>query len=464
MDGSPSSIRGSDPASGATDQPDTPTDEVELGIDRRRLADGREFRVIKVRRDPARLGRALAAAGFSAVDVGCHATVLRARGRDRLARSAEQRDRLIGGISRGRWAPKTLRLVDDQHVGAALRLVRHRRGWRQVDLAEAIGVHRSSVSRVERGHLEDHTLDAIRRMAAALDVRLDLVPRWRGGDLDRLLNARHSRLHEELARTFAGLSGWVAAPEVSFSTYGERGIVDVLAWHAVRRAVLVVEIKTDIVDVNELMGTLDRKRRLARGIAQARGWDASIVGCWVVVAESSTNRRRVEAHRTVLRSAFPMDGRAIPGWLRDPSVPMAGLSFWSGAQATHVRGGSAPIRRVRGGAQVPPERAPGSGRRSIQAPGGPVEPPTCGPCAPGGPQPDHEAQRADHARPAARSPTTRLNERTMRARRPAARPRDGGPHGPGSAGPNGSRRQGRHVYSWSCPPCRSGRSRRSDPA
>ncbi len=61
---------GSDPASGATDQPDTPADEVAVGIDRRRLADGREFRVIKVRRDAARLGRALVAAGFSAVDVG----------------------------------------------------------------------------------------------------------------------------------------------------------------------------------------------------------------------------------------------------------------------------------------------------------------------------------------------------------------------------------------------------------
>ncbi len=61
---------GSDPTSGAVDQPETPANEVELAIDRRRLADGREFRVIKVRRDGARLGRALVEAGFSAVDVG----------------------------------------------------------------------------------------------------------------------------------------------------------------------------------------------------------------------------------------------------------------------------------------------------------------------------------------------------------------------------------------------------------
>ena len=59
-----------DPSSGAVDQPETPAGEAELGIDRRRLADGREFRVVKVRRDAARLGSALAAAGFSAVDVG----------------------------------------------------------------------------------------------------------------------------------------------------------------------------------------------------------------------------------------------------------------------------------------------------------------------------------------------------------------------------------------------------------
>lgn len=260
--------------------------------------------------------------------------------------------------------------MDDQRVGSALRKVRHRRGWRQHDLAEAIGVHRSMVSRVERGHLGDHTLDLVRQMAAALDVRLDLVPRWRGGDLDRLLNAGHARLHEELARHFADLPGWRALPEVSFSSFGERGIVDILAWHAGRRAVLVVEIKTDIADVNELMGTLDRKRRLARSIAQEHGWDPAIVGCWVVVAESSTNRRRVEVHGAVLRAAFPLDGRAIPGWLREPAVSMAGLSFWSGAHSPHASRGVVTIRRVRGSSRPSPKRDPTHGAGRTRRPDG----------------------------------------------------------------------------------------------
>jgi ubiquinone/menaquinone biosynthesis C-methylase UbiE len=59
-----------DPASGALDQPVTPAVETHAGIDRRRLADGREFRVVKVHRTTARLGEALAKAGFEPVDVG----------------------------------------------------------------------------------------------------------------------------------------------------------------------------------------------------------------------------------------------------------------------------------------------------------------------------------------------------------------------------------------------------------
>ena len=51
---------------------------------------------------------------------------------------------------------------------------------------------------------------------------------------------------------------------MSFSIFGERGVIDVAAWNAEHRALLVIELKTDIVDVNELVGTFDRKVRLGR--------------------------------------------------------------------------------------------------------------------------------------------------------------------------------------------------------
>ena len=40
---------------------------------------------------------------------------------------------------------------------------------------------------------------AIERVAAALEVRLELTGRWRGGDGERLLNWRHSTLAESVS-------------------------------------------------------------------------------------------------------------------------------------------------------------------------------------------------------------------------------------------------------------------------
>jgi hypothetical protein len=133
-------------------------------------------------------------------------------------------------------------------------------------------------------------------------------------------------------------------PEVTFSVLGERGAIDVLGWHAATRTVLVIELKTDIVDVQEMLGTLDRKRRPARGIARDRGWDAAVVATSVILAEGRTNRRRVEAHATVLRAAPPDDGRTVGPWLRAPRGPMAALSI---RPDSHEAARMPPVRRVR---------------------------------------------------------------------------------------------------------------------
>src|SRR3954454_4551632 len=223
--------------------------------------------------------------------------------------------------------------MDDQRVGSAFRSIRMRRRLRQSDVARLARVSTATISRMERGHLDTLSVRVIRRVAATLDVRIDLMPRWRAGDLDRLLNARHSELHELIARHIDGLPGWVLQPEVSFAVYGERGVIDILAWHPRRRALLVIELKTDIADVNELVGTVDRKGRHAIGIAIARGWvrardPSPTVSIWVIVSDRPTNQRRVAAHRAMLRNAFPVDGRSIDGWLRRPGKSIRALSFW----------------------------------------------------------------------------------------------------------------------------------------
>ena len=58
-----------DPQSGAVDRPVTSEAEGSNGIQRRRLADGREFRVVKVMYEPGELEAALRRAGFATVEL-----------------------------------------------------------------------------------------------------------------------------------------------------------------------------------------------------------------------------------------------------------------------------------------------------------------------------------------------------------------------------------------------------------
>lgn len=236
--------------------------------------------------------------------------------------------------------------MDDQRIGAALRAVRVRKRWRQSDVAARAGVSRALVSLIERGHLSSVALRTIRSVASALDVRIDLVARWRAGELDRLLNAGHSSLEEALTR-YLKACGWEVAPEVSFAIAGERGWIDLLCWHAPTQTVLVIEIKTAIVDVQELIGIVHRKTRLAARIARDRGWVPVAVAALVVVAESATNRRRVAAHDALLKAAFPLDGRQARAKLRRPFGGWSGLMFFSDSNGRSARSKMSGLQRVR---------------------------------------------------------------------------------------------------------------------
>lgn len=245
--------------------------------------------------------------------------------------------------------------MDDTHLGATLRGLRVHQGQRQEDVAASAGVSQATVSRIERGHLATVPLGAIRAVAGALEARLDLIPSWRGGDLDRLVNARHGALHDVLAQRFAGLPGWESAAEVSFSIFGERGVIDRLAFHAGRRMLCVIELKSELTDPGGLVGQVDRYRRLGPKIARDRGWNPRSVSCWVVLADTDTNRRRVAMHEALLRGAFPLDGRALTRWLRDPQGAVEALSFIAYPQRRTGKGSLSAVKRVR----VPAKRVRG---------------------------------------------------------------------------------------------------------
>jgi transcriptional regulator with XRE-family HTH domain len=236
--------------------------------------------------------------------------------------------------------------MDDQRLGTAIRAVRLKRGLRQANLAALAGVSHGTVSLVERGHCRSLSLETIRKIGAALEVRVDLVGWWKGGDLDRLLIRRHSLLAESVAAALGATPGWVVQAEVSFAMYRESGVVDLFMWHAETSHLIVIEIKTQLVDVNELLGTLDKKRRLARKIVAGRGWRPAQVDVWLIIADTSTNRRHAREHATLLRAGHPFDGRHLGRILRHPSENGSGVAFWSntnpGSTGTGIRATKGP--------------------------------------------------------------------------------------------------------------------------
>jgi transcriptional regulator with XRE-family HTH domain len=236
--------------------------------------------------------------------------------------------------------------MDDLRVGGLIRAIRIRRHWRQADLAADARVSRAQVSRAERGRLGELRVADLRAITNALAIRLPFEPGWHGGDMDRVLNERHGLMHERLAAMFVALPDWVCTSEVTFSVYGERGSIDLLAWHPGRRALLVIELKTEITDPAALVAQVDRYRRLAAGIARERGWDPASVSVWVVVADSTMNRRRLARYRAMLRNRFPLEGRTIRTWLRRPEGAIAALSFLADDRTGSTPRKAAPTKRV----------------------------------------------------------------------------------------------------------------------
>jgi transcriptional regulator with XRE-family HTH domain len=236
--------------------------------------------------------------------------------------------------------------MDSSRTGRGLRAIRIRLRLRQADVAGRAKVPRAAVARIERGDLDGVRLGQLRAVAIALRADLDLVLRWDGTELDRLLNAGHSAMHELVSGLLVA-AGWEVVPERSFSMWGERGVPRQDVDHAATRTPLVVELKTEIVEVQRLIGTVDRYRRLAPAIVRDLDWEPITVGVWVVVAESATNRRRLSEHAELLRSAFPSDGRTVAGWLRNPSGPLRALSFVSDARVANRTAARSSRRRVR---------------------------------------------------------------------------------------------------------------------
>jgi transcriptional regulator with XRE-family HTH domain len=219
--------------------------------------------------------------------------------------------------------------MDDRRVGRLLRAIRQHRQLRQSDLAATTGVSQSVISRLERGRFGSVGLDMIRRVAVELDVSIAISANWRGGQGDRLLDRAHAAIVDRVIETLRGLD-WEVTPEFSFNHFGDRGSVDVLAWHPQRRILLIIEVKATLTDLQDLLVSLSRKLRVVPDVArQQLGWDAAHVARIVVVAGTAANRSVVTRHAATFDASFPARSREVLSWLRRPLGHLAGVWFVS---------------------------------------------------------------------------------------------------------------------------------------
>lgn len=242
-------------------------------------------------------------------------------------------------------APADDPTVDDAKAGRLVAVVRRHLRLRQVDVGRLANVDQKVVSLVGRGLLARVSVEKFRRVCAVLEIEPALDLRWRGGLGERLIDRGHAELVELVASTLRD-GGWTVIPEYSFNVFGERGSVDILAWHPERRILLIVEVKTRVTDLQAMLMSMSRKVRVVPGeVEEERGWARRAMGRLVVMADTRANRSLVAAHRAIFDSSFPGRTAESRRWMSAPDGDDAGLMFL--APSRGPRPDSARASRVR---------------------------------------------------------------------------------------------------------------------
>jgi transcriptional regulator with XRE-family HTH domain len=218
--------------------------------------------------------------------------------------------------------------MDDIRVGRWFGAARLRLGLRQTDIARIARVSAQTIARFEAGLLAGMSLRTCREIATVVGIELWFAPRSRHlGDLERLVDRRHAAL-VDLVIGLLRTSGWEVQTEYSFNHYGDRGSVDVLAWRSLSRTLLIIEVKSELRDVQATLRALDVKARVVPGcLRQDRRWQATSIGVVLVLPAMSTERDHVARHREIFAAALPARTVDVKHWLCGPDQGLRGIWF-----------------------------------------------------------------------------------------------------------------------------------------
>jgi transcriptional regulator with XRE-family HTH domain len=238
-----------------------------------------------------------------------------------------------------------------QDVGRTVHDVRVSLGWSQRELARRSGVSQSRISRIERGRLIDLPISVIDRLFVTLGVRY-----WIGTERPQVARPPadhvHARCSGFVARRLV-THGWLVEREVEVGGDRSRGWIDILAFDPRSRALLVIEVKTEIHDIGAIERTINWYRRESLGAARRFGWRPARVSSALLVLQSSVNDRRIVATSAVFAAAFPgraaelrtlIDGSGVPAEDRFLAMidPRSRRSAWLRSTPSENRRSTAP--------------------------------------------------------------------------------------------------------------------------
>ena len=196
-------------------------------------------------------------------------------------------------------------------VARRVRDVRLALGWSQRELARRAELAQSTICRIERATLADLTVDTaavvldVLGVRATLDLQSPLI-----ADGRRQKDPGHARCVAYVVRRLRRL-GWVTATEVEIVTGSGRGWIDVLAYRERDGLLLVIEVKTELVDVGSVLRQVSWYERAAWDAARREGWlPRQAIGAVLVLATQRTFEKVAE-NRELLRQSFPLSARGL---------------------------------------------------------------------------------------------------------------------------------------------------------
>ena len=170
-------------------------------------------------------------------------------------------------------------------------------------------------------------------------------------------DARHARIVQATVERLG--PEWVVIVEFTFNEYGDRGSVDILAWHGASRTLLLIEVKSELDGLESVLRPMDVKLRVVpKLVARDRGWRAVACGSLLVLPDEVTARRAVQRLRPVFDVALPARTVAIRHWLGKPSGPLLGIWFLADTPGRRVIRNPGSSGRVRSKV-APPSHASG---------------------------------------------------------------------------------------------------------